>query len=206
MTIEGDPKLVNFNYFFTRKLNFMKESHALALFPGGFGTMDEGFEALTLLQTGKAKPIPVVMVDAPGGGYWEGWLEFVREQLERPGMISPVDYDFFKVTHDVDAAVHEVMHFYKNYQSSRYVGQQMVVRLARRLTAAALDQVNADFGDILRVGRFVPPAGLRPDAAAHQRAQRCRSRARAGPGPAPGHRGGGGLDGVLNFGRVKLVR
>lgn len=162
-TIEGDPKLVNFNYFFTRKLNFLKESHALALFPGGFGTLDEGFEALTLMQTGKAKIIPVVMVDAPGGGYWEGWMEFVRGQVEGHGMISPVDYDFFKVTHDLDAAVHEVLHFYKNYQSSRYVGQQMVVRLATRLTAGALEDINTRFADILRVGRFVQGTALRQE-------------------------------------------
>lgn len=162
-TIEGDPKLVNFNYFFTRKLNFMKESHALALFPGGFGTMDEGFEALTLLQTGKAKLIPVVMVDAPGGGYWDGWMKFVREQVEAPGMISPVDYDFFKVTQDLDEAVREVLHFYNNYQSSRYVGQQMVMRLARRLTPAALDGINAGFADILRAGQFVQGGALRQE-------------------------------------------
>lgn len=163
VTIEGDPKLVNFNYFFTRKLNFMKESHALALFPGGFGTLDEGFEALTLLQTGKAKLIPVVMVDAPGGGYWEGWLEFVRNQMGRTGMISPEDFGFFKVTHDVDAAVHEVLHFYHNYQSSRYVGQQMVMRLARRLTPAALERLNDNFADILRTGRFVQGGALRQE-------------------------------------------
>ncbi len=162
-TIEGDPKLVNFNYFFTRKLNFLKESHALALFPGGFGTLDEGFEALTLMQTGKAKIIPVVMVDAPGGSYWEGWMEFVHGQVERLGMISPVDYDFFKVTHDLDAAVHEVLHFYKNYQSSRYVGQQMVVRLATRLTAGALDGINTRFADVLRAGRFVQGPALRQE-------------------------------------------
>lgn len=162
-TIEGDPKLVNFNYFFTRKLNFMKESHALALFPGGFGTMDEGFEALTLLQTGKAKLIPVVMVDPPGGGYWDGWMKFVREQIEAPGMISPADYDFFKVTQDLDEAMHEVLHFYHNYQSSRYVGQQMVIRLASRLTPEALDQINAGFADILRVGQFVQCGALRQE-------------------------------------------
>ncbi len=162
-TIEGDPKLVNFNYFFTRKLNFMKESHALALFPGGFGTMDEGFEALTLLQTGKAKLIPVVMVDAPGGGYWDGWMRFVREQIERAGMISPADYDFFKVTPDLDAAVHEVPHSYHNYKSRRYVGQQMHMRLARRLIRGALDGINAEFADILRAGHFVQGGALRQE-------------------------------------------
>lgn len=163
VTIEGDPKLVNFNYFFTRKLNFLKESHALALFPGGFGTLDEGLEALTLLQTGKAKLIPVVMVDPPGGGYWTAWLEFVRAQLETPGMISPEDYAFFKVTTDVEAAVREVLHFYKNYQSSRYVGQQMVVRLTRRLSPAALETINDQFADLLRTGRFVPGGALRQE-------------------------------------------
>jgi uncharacterized protein (TIGR00730 family) len=163
VTIEGDPKLVNFNYFFTRKLNFMKESHALALFPGGLGTLDEGFEALTLLQTGKAKLIPVVMVDEPGGDYWKSWCQFMREKLLKNGLISANDFDLFKVTEDVHAAVGEVLKFYRNYQSSRYVGQQMIVRLARRLTEAALARLQEAFSDLLRTGRFVQGVALRQE-------------------------------------------
>ena len=163
VTIEGDPKLVNFNYFFTRKLNFMKESHALALFPGGLGTMDEGFEALTLLQTGKAKLIPVVMVDEPGGDYWKTWCEFMRGNLLKNGLISANDFDLFKVTEDVGEAVGEVLKFYRNYQSSRYLGQQMIVRLARRLTEPALARLHEEFTDLLRTGRFVQGVALRQE-------------------------------------------
>jgi uncharacterized protein (TIGR00730 family) len=91
-TIHGDPKLINFNYFFTRKLNFLKETHAVALFPGGFGTMDEGFEVLTLMQTGKARIIPVVLVDRPGGTYWKTWIRFLEDHLLRKGLISEDDF------------------------------------------------------------------------------------------------------------------
>ena len=163
VTINGDPKLVNFNYFFTRKLNFMKESHAIALFPGGFGTMDEGFEALTLLQTGKAMPIPVVLVDQPDGGYWQTWFAFMRDHLLKLGLISDEDFSLFRMTNDVEEAVAEVTRFYQVYQSSRYVGQQMVIRLSRRLSAPALEQLNDTFGDLLRSGRFVQGAALRQE-------------------------------------------
>ena len=163
VTIDGDPKLVNFNYFFTRKLNFMKESHALALFPGGMGTLDEGFEALTLLQTGKAKLIPVVMIDQPGGSYWKTWCEFMRGRLLKDGLVSENDFELFEITEDLDVAVAEVLDFYKIYQSSRYVGQQMVVRLAQRLTAAAIEQLNADFADLLRAGKFTQGGALRQE-------------------------------------------
>src|SRR5436853_2286102 len=95
--IEGDPKLINFNYFFTRKLNFVKESHAIALFPGGFGTMDEGFEILTLMQTGKARIFPVVLVDKPGGTYWKTWMRFLQDHLLRLHLISADDFHLFRV-------------------------------------------------------------------------------------------------------------
>ena len=163
VTINGDPKLVNFNYFFTRKLNFMKESHAIALFPGGFGTMDEGFEALTLLQTGKAMPIPVVLVDQPDGGYWRTWFQFMRDDLLKLGLISEEDFSLFRMTNDVEEAVTEVTRFYQVYQSSRYVGQQMVIRLSSRLSAPDLEQLNDTFGDLLRSGRFVQGPALRQE-------------------------------------------
>ena len=99
-TIHGDPKLINFNYFFTRKLNFVKETHALALFPGGFGTMDEGFEVLTLMQTGKARIIPLVMVDRPNGTYWETWMKFITNDLFKLGLIGAEDFYLFKIVHD----------------------------------------------------------------------------------------------------------
>ncbi len=163
VTIEGDPKLVNFNYFFTRKLNFMKESHAIALFPGGFGTMDEGFEALTLLQTGKAKMIPLVLVDEPQGHYWETWYDFMRGHLLKLGLISEEDFSLFRLTNDLTAAVAEITNFYKVYQSSRYVGEQMIIRLAHRLTRPAIEKLNDTFGNILRKGRFFQGAALRQE-------------------------------------------
>src|SRR5436190_10832820 len=118
-TIHGDPKLVNFNYFFTRKLNFVKECHAIALFPGGFGTMDEGFEVLTLMQTGKARLIPFVLVDKPGGTYWKTWIRFLQDHLLRLRLISADDFHLFRVAPSVDAAVEEIVGFYKNFRSYR---------------------------------------------------------------------------------------
>lgn len=153
-TIDGDPKLINFNYFFTRKLNFVKETHALALFPGGFGTLDEGFECITLMQTGKARVMPIVMIDEPGSGYWSSMLEFAKEQLLKRGLISGEDLSFFKATHDIDEGVREVLHFYKNFHSYRYAGHLMVIRLNHRLTKAAEEQLNDAFPDLLKEGRF----------------------------------------------------
>jgi hypothetical protein len=159
-TIEGDPKLINFNYFFTRKLNFLKETHAVALFPGGFGTMDEGFEVLTLMQTGKARIIPVVLVDQPGGRYWETWFSFLGDYLLKQGLVSQNDFDLFKITHDVDVAIAEVLNFYKNFDSYRWVGSRMVIRLQHKLSAAGLEGLNAQFADILQSGSIVQSAAL----------------------------------------------
>ncbi len=144
-TIHGDRKLVNFNYFFTRKLNFVKESHAVALFPGGFGTMDEGFEVLTLMQTGKARIIPVVLVDKPGGTYWETWQSFLAEYLLKLGLVSKEDFYLFKIASNVDEAVEEVAGFYRNFRSYRWVGPKLVIRIDRRLTKSALEKINTDF-------------------------------------------------------------
>lgn len=153
-TIHGDPKLITFNYFFTRKLSFIKESEAIALFPGGFGTMDEGFEALTLIQTGKARIIPIVMVDAPGGSYWKTWMQFIREHLFRLGMISDSDFALFKVFDDVDEAVEEILTFYRIFHSYRYVGKKFVIRLNERLTDEAVAILNEDFPDVIRSGKI----------------------------------------------------
>ena len=154
-TIEGDPKLINFNYFFTRKLNFLKETHAVAVLPGGFGTMDEGFEVLTLMQTGKARIIPVVLVDQPGGRYWETWFSFLGDYLLKQGLVSENDFDLFKITHDVDVAIAEVLNFYKNFNSYRWVGGRMVIRLQHKLAADAVEDLNTRFGDILQSGAIV---------------------------------------------------
>lgn len=150
--IHGDPKLINFNYFFTRKLNFVKETHAYALFPGGFGTMDEGFEALTLMQTGKALIIPIVLIDRPDGSYWETWMRFLTDHLLKLGLISQEDFNFIKIEHDVEAAVQHILLFYRNYQSSRWVGSQLVLRMCKRLTGKAVAELNKRFADLLREG------------------------------------------------------
>ncbi len=151
-TIEGDPKLVNFNYFFTRKLTFVKESEALALFPGGFGTMDEGFEILTLIQTGKSAILPIVMVDAPGGDYWKTFDNFLRDHLLRRHLISEEDFSLFKITDDIEEAVHEVKNFYRVFHSYRFVKERVVFRLQRRLSEAQLADLNFGFADMLKTG------------------------------------------------------
>lgn len=148
-TIAGDPKLINFNYFFTRKLNFVKHSDAVALFPGGFGTMDEGFEALTLIQTGKTQLVPVVMIDAPGGNFWKTFVRYIKEHLLRDGLISPEDLHLFKTTDNLDEARKEVLNFYYNFHSYRWVGETCVLRLQREIPAGALRRLESDFADIL---------------------------------------------------------
>ena len=129
--IAGDIKLMHLKYFFTRKLLFVKESDAVALFPGGFGTQDEGFEVLTLVQTGKSHLFPIVMVDEPGGDYWKQWERYIKEVLLARRMISPADLALFKVTDSVDEAVDEVLRFYRVYHSMRYVRGDLVLRLQR---------------------------------------------------------------------------
>jgi uncharacterized protein (TIGR00730 family) len=159
-TIDGDGKLVNFNYFFTRKLNFVKETHALALFPGGFGTMDEGFEVLTLMQTGKARIIPMVLLDMPNGSYWETWMKFVRDDMFNLGYLSSEDFSLFKLCHNVSEAVNEVLKFYKNYHSIRWVGDQLVMRIMQSLSAPAVVDLNKKFADIVREGEIVQGGAL----------------------------------------------
>jgi uncharacterized protein (TIGR00730 family) len=164
-TIAGDTKLMHLKYFFTRKLLFVKESDAVALFPGGFGTLDEGFEALTLVQTGKSHLFPIVMVDEPGGDYWALWLRHVQDVLLARGLISPSDMALFKVTDSVDEAVREVTDFYRVYNSMRYVGRDMVLRLNRRLDDSLLRRLRTEFADIIRAGTFEQVAALPEEAA-----------------------------------------
>ena len=161
--IEGDPKLINFNYFFTRKLNFVKETHAFALFPGGFGTMDETFEVLTLMQTGKARVIPVVLLDRPNGTYWETWMKFLTEHLFKFGFVSPDDFHLFKIVHNVDEAVAEILQFYKVYHSARWVGDKLVIRILRRLPAKVLVDLNEEFSDLVREGEIAQGKAFRQE-------------------------------------------
>jgi uncharacterized protein (TIGR00730 family) len=160
VVIEGDPKLINFNYFFTRKLNFVKETHAFALFPGGFGTMDETFEVLTLLQTGKARIIPVVLLDRPDGAYWETWMKFLTDHLFRLGFVSEEDFCLFKIVHNVKSAVDEICRFYKIYHSSRWVREQLVIRLSEPLPPTALADLNHKFADLVREGEIAQRSAL----------------------------------------------
>lgn len=152
--IEGDHKLVTYNYFFTRKLAFVKEADAVVLFPGGFGTMDEGFEVMTLIQTGKAAILPLVMVDAPGGSYWKTWRQFLKEHLLRLGLISAEDLNLFLVTDDIEVAVAEILRFYSNFHSYRFIKDLMVIRMHRPLPDGMLEEINADFCDLLKAGEF----------------------------------------------------
>lgn len=149
-TIVGDEKLVTFNYFFTRKLSFVKEADAVALFPGGFGTMDEMFESITLMQTGKASILPVVLVDEPGGTYWSTFFAFVREHLYGHGLISQEDMSLIHITDNVDEAVRVITTFYKVFQSYRHVKERTVFRIKRKLTPAAVTKLNTDFADIIK--------------------------------------------------------
>ena len=153
--MDGDPKLIDFKYFFTRKLFFLKESDALALFPGGFGTQDEAFESLTLIQTGKAGPLPLVLVDRPGGDYWHNWDRYIRTQLLDHGLISPNDVHLYDIADNVETACKLVADFYRVYHSSRYVGDQLVIRLKCPLSARLLDQLNTEFSDLLAKGKIV---------------------------------------------------
>ena len=133
---------------------FVKESDAVALFPGGFGTHDEGFEALTLVQTGKSHLFPIVCVDEPGGTYWKQWQEFVEQQLLHHGLISPADTSLYKVTDSVDEAVAEIARFYRVYHSMRYVGRSndLVIRLHRPISDETLADVRREFADIVKEG------------------------------------------------------
>jgi uncharacterized protein (TIGR00730 family) len=161
--IQGDPKLINFNYFFDRKLNFVKESHAFALFPGGFGTMDETFEILTLMQTGKARIIPVVMLDRRGGDYWQTWMKFQTECLFKLGLVCEEDFSFFKIARDIDDAVSEILNFYKVYQSERWVGEQLVLRVSKPISKNAIVDLNKKFADLVREGEIVQGSALRQE-------------------------------------------
>src|SRR5579862_5178705 len=147
--IQDDKKLVTFKYFFTRKLIFIRHSDAIALFPGGFGTMDEGYEALTLMQTGKSQLMPLVLVDRPGGTYWKTWDKHVREHLLRDQLISPDDLNLYKITDDTEQAVKIITRFYRNFQSSRFVKELFVIRLKHAPSDSALEAMNQDFADII---------------------------------------------------------
>ncbi|MDS3860684.1 LOG family protein [Thermosynechococcaceae cyanobacterium BACA0444] len=150
--IEGDPRLIHFKYFFTRKLFLLKESDAVAVFPGGFGTLDEAFECLTLCQTGKSPPIPLVLVDRPGGTYWQNWHDYIQRELKGNGLISDEDDQLYTITDSVEQALTNLGNFYRVYHSCRYVNEYLILRLNQELTDGQIAALNQDFADILDSG------------------------------------------------------
>jgi uncharacterized protein (TIGR00730 family) len=155
MVIRNDPKLVTFRYFFTRKLTFLREASAVAAFPGGFGTLDEALEVITLMQTGKARLIPLVLIDEPGGKFWKNFLHYVSEHLMADKLISPEDFNLLKWTDSIEEARNEVLRFYSNFHSYRFVGPYLVIRLQRALSEARLDTLRKEFLSI-----FDPPGEM----------------------------------------------
>ncbi len=165
--IAQDPKLVEMRYFFTRKLMLIKESDGYVVLPGGFGTLDESFELLTLLQTGKAEPAPLVLLDVPDGTYWRGWQQFVDQQVAARGLVGADDHCLYRITADVDHAVEEILGFYRNYHSLRWVGDLLVLRLRRLPDSGELAAINRGFGDILTSGSIRPTKPLGPERSSH---------------------------------------
>lgn len=147
--IQSDKKLITFRYFFTRKLTFLRQSDAIVLFPGGFGTMDEGYETLTLMQTGKTRLRPLILIEQPGGNFWKTWDQHVRQHLLRHQLISAGDLHLYQITDDVRQAVRWINRFYRNYHSSRFVRDLYVIRLHHPPTPTAIEALNEDFEDII---------------------------------------------------------
>ncbi len=148
----GNPRLITYKYFFNRKVAFLKEADAVALFPGGFGTLDEAMETLTLLQTGKHLPLPLVLIDEPGGTYWSRWIRFIREELLSGNYVGEGDFELFKRVNSVDEAFEVIHHFYSSYHSLRYFRDKLVIRILSAKDASALELLNERFSDILVPG------------------------------------------------------
>jgi hypothetical protein len=160
--LKGHPRLIVYKYFFNRKIAFIKEAHAVVLFPGGFGTLDEAMETLTLVQTGKRDPIPLILVDEPGGTYWSQCIQFFRGQLLDEGYINDSDFYFFEQVDSVEKVLEKINHFYHRYHSLRYVEGRLVIRLASSLDAASVQKLKEDFGDILAPGGDIYLSGSLP--------------------------------------------
>src|SRR5512143_2161360 len=160
--LEGNPRLITYKYFFNRKVAFLKEADAVALFPGGFGTLDEAMETLTLVQTGKRNPLPLVLVDEPGGTYWTAWIRFLEEEMLTRGYISAPDFSFFERVNSGDAAVKHINRFYSRYHSMRYVNGQLVIRLTSALAPHHIQKLKERFHDILLLQGDIMLAGPLP--------------------------------------------
>ncbi|AYC32113.1 LOG family protein [Pseudomonas cavernae] len=153
-TIEGSEHLLSFHFFFLRKLFFVKEADALVLCPGGFGTLDEALEVLTLIQTGKSPVVPVVLLDEPGGSYWQDALDFIHRQLEANHYIMPSDMHLMRLVYSAEEAAEEIAQFYRNFHSSRWLKDRFVIRLNHALNEATLRQLDEDFADLCKTGGF----------------------------------------------------
>ena len=160
--LEGNPRLITYKYFFNRKVAFLKEAHAVALFPGGFGTLDEAMETLTLVQTGKRDPLPLVLIDEPGGTYWDGLVKFFTEELSSHGYIDGEDFKLFERAASAEEAVKKIAHFYRRYHSMRYVNGQLVLRLSSALEPEMLSCLVEQFSDILAPGGAMALSGPLP--------------------------------------------
>jgi len=129
--IAGDEKYVSMRYFFTRKLMLVKESQAFLCMPGGFGTLDETFELLTLAQTAKSVPVPIVFLEVPGDPFWTPLMDTMEPLLRRHGLISDNDHTLYRIANSIDDAVQEIVGFYANYHSIRFVNDVMYIRMQR---------------------------------------------------------------------------
>ena len=167
--MEKSSNVITYKYFFNRKVAFLKEAHAVALFPGGFGTLDEAMETLTLVQTGKNPPIPLVLIDDDEGGYWEPWFEFLRDTLLTRGLISGEDFSLFTITRDPFEAAQVISDFYRVYHSSRFVGRTLVIRMNKPLSAEQISTLQEEFSEIVEPGSrltmtpALPAEGDQPD-------------------------------------------
>jgi uncharacterized protein (TIGR00730 family) len=162
--IRDDSKLMNFHFFFTRKLMFVKEADAVVIFPGGFGTHDELLESITLNQTGKSQLVPIILMDLPGSTYWSRWRQFLREDMVSRRYIVEREMTFFKTFTDAEAAVNEITHYYSNYHSYRFVKHDLVIRLNRAPTDELIDRLNRDFADIVAEGKVTQTEPLPEEA------------------------------------------
>ncbi len=163
--MKGSDKVINYKYFFNRKVAFVKEADAVVLFPGGFGTLDEGMEVMTLIQTGKNPPIPLIMIDDDEGGYWDKFLDFVRDPLLKRGLISGEDFSLFSITSDPAEAVALIDDFYRNYHSMRFVKNKLVIRLNRPLDSEHLRVLRDEFSEIITSGGSLQLTSALPEEA-----------------------------------------
>lgn len=161
--VADSPRHINYKYFFTRKVAFLKEAHAVVLFPGGFGTLDEAMETLTLVQTGKCDPMPVVLIDMPGGSYWTRWIKFLQSEIISRGYAGPSDCSLFQCLFSVDDAVNHITRFYRNYHSIRYVDDRLVIRLNGAVDNLDVEELREEFKDILTRPDGIRHSGPLPD-------------------------------------------